>query len=247
MKVNTMTIYWLETRSEFLKTIRVPAFAIPSLIFPLIFYVFFGLLFNQGGNQYPAYLMATYGVFGVIGPALFSFGVGVAIEKDQGWLALKQASPMPISAYFLARTLTAMAFALFIILSLFILAAVWGGVKLTLAQWTGTLLTLLLGSLPFAALGLWLGLKLKGQAAPAIVNLIYLPMAFLSGLWLPINLLPEIIQQIAWIFPAFHLAQLTLAIQQQSLGFDWYLHVGILLLMTAVFLTLATRAFKAQY
>jgi len=247
MKVNTMTIYWLETRSEFLKTIRVPAFAIPSLIFPLIFYVFFGLLFNQGGNQYPAYLMATYGVFGVIGPALFSFGVGVAIEKDQGWLALKQASPMPISAYFLARTLTAMAFALFIILSLFILAAVWGGVKLTLAQWTGTLLTLLLGSLPFAALGLWLGLKLKGQAAPAIVNLIYLPMAFLSGLWLPINLLPEIIQHIAWIFPAFHLAQLTLAIQQQSLGFDWYLHVGIILLMTAVFLTLATRAFKAHY
>ena len=85
-----LRIYSLETRSEFLKILRMPSFAIPSLVFPMMFYIFFGLLFNKGGmdGQMPSYLLATYGVFGIIGPALFSFGGGVAVEKDQGWVAM---------------------------------------------------------------------------------------------------------------------------------------------------------------
>ena len=46
-----------------------------------------------------------------------------------------------------------------------------------------------LGVLPFCAMGLFVGSLVSGQAAPAIVNLIYLPMAFLSGLWVPMQFL----------------------------------------------------------
>ena len=38
------------------------------------------------------YLLATYATFGVIGAALFGFGVGVAVERGQGWMLLKRAS-----------------------------------------------------------------------------------------------------------------------------------------------------------
>jgi len=194
----------------------------------------------------PSYLLATYGVFGVIGPALFSFGVGVAIEKDQGWLAMKQCSPMPISAYFIARILSAMVFGVIIILSLFLLGAIFGGVTLHSWQWLSTLMILIVGMLPFCALGLWLGLLAKSQAAPAIVNLIYLPMAFLSGLWIPIQMFPDIMQSIAWLFPAFHLAQLTLAVQSLNSGNGVFWHFIVLLAMTVVFLMLATHAFRHQ-
>ncbi|WP_395373933.1 ABC transporter permease [Marinicella sp. W31] len=241
-----MHIYTLEAKTEFLKVFRMPAFAIPSLIFPMMFYIFFALVFNRGGmnGQVPMYMLATYGVFGIIGPAIFAFGVGVAIEKDQGWLALKQCSPMPISAYFFARIVTAMLFALIIVISLFTIGALFGNVRMTSSQWLFTLILLILGCLPFCAIGLWLGLALKGQTAPAVVNLIYLPMAFLSGLWIPIQMFPAALQNAAWALPPFHLAQLVLKIQDNDLGYPWWVHTGILLVMTLIFLFLAMRAFK---
>lgn len=242
----TLNIYVLEAKTEFLKAFRMPAFAIPSLIFPMMFYVFFALVFNRGGmgGQIPTYLLATYGVFGIMGPALFGFGVGVAIEKDQGWLALKQCSPMPISAYFFARIITAMQFALLIVLSLFILGGFFGGVQLTTFQWAATLGLLIIGTLPFCALGLWMGLALKGQTAPAVVNLIYLPMAFLSGLWIPIQMFPAALQYLAWALPPFHLAQLVLKIQGNDLGHSWLIHLAVLTAMSLLFLLLAIRSFK---
>ncbi|WP_205859125.1 ABC transporter permease [Pleionea sediminis] len=244
--VSLSNILWLETRNEILKTFRMPAFVIPSLIFPVMFYVFFGVLFNQSGadGNMSHYLIATYGVFGIMGPALFSFGVGVAVEKDQGWFAVKRCSPMPISAYFISRILTSMIFGLIIVLELFIIGAVFGDVVLTRSQWILTLVSLLLGTLPFCVLGLWIGLTIKGQAAPAIVNLIYLPMAFLSGLWIPLGVFPEFMQNVAWIFPAFHLSQMVLSIQGLSLGFDLIWHLLSLVTMSAIAWLLAARAFN---
>src|SRR5688500_3022950 len=95
----TMTrVYALEAKYELLKVARMPGFAIPSIAFPVMFYSLFGLVFGGrglGGINMATYLVATYGAFGVIGAALFGFGVGVAVERGQGWLVLKRASPMP--------------------------------------------------------------------------------------------------------------------------------------------------------
>ena len=85
-------IYALEAFYEFLRVLRMPAFAVPTLAFPLVFYVMFALVLpgQWGGFQKATYLFATYGVFGVIGPAMFGFGVGLAMERQQGWLELKR-------------------------------------------------------------------------------------------------------------------------------------------------------------
>ena len=71
-----------------------------------MFYLLFGVVFGtrHGRRRTMAtYLIATYGAFGVIGAALFGFGVGVAIERGQGWMMLKRASPMPPMAFFAAK------------------------------------------------------------------------------------------------------------------------------------------------
>jgi ABC-2 type transport system permease protein len=68
------------------------------------------------------------------------------------------------------------------------------------------------GALPFGALGLAIGYWAGPNSAPALVNLIYLPMSICSGLWFPIQMLPSLMQKIAPVFPAFHLAQLGLRI-----------------------------------
>ena len=92
----------LEARAQFLANARTPGFTIPTLVFPLMFYVFFGVVMSFSPTA-PTYLLATYGVFGLIGPSLFGFGVGFATERDSGALLLKQTTPMPVAAYLVAR------------------------------------------------------------------------------------------------------------------------------------------------
>jgi ABC-2 type transport system permease protein len=57
--------------------------------------------------------------------------------------------------------------------------------------------TLVAGSLPFSAMGLALGYFTGPNSAPSTINLIYLPMSFCSGLWVPFMFLPKMVQQIA--------------------------------------------------
>ena len=78
--------YFGEMRFEFIKSVRTPAFAVPTLVFPLMFYMLFGIFLGsmRGNSGQALYTFATYGVFGAMGPGLFGFGVSLAIEREAG-------------------------------------------------------------------------------------------------------------------------------------------------------------------
>ena len=236
-------IYGREAWYEFLRMLRTPSFALPTLIFPGTFYVMFGVLLGgrSGSADVSRYMLATYGVFGVMAPALFGIGVSLAIDRERGFLTLKRVLPMPAGAYLFAKLAMAMLFGMIVSLMVMALGATLGGVHLHASQWAMLLLIDTIGTLPFCALGLWIGSLLSAQAAPAVVNLVYLPMAFLSGLWLPLKMLPAAIGMFAAVWPSFHLAQLALKVVGQDAGGSTLVHVGGLLAMTAVFYGLAWR------
>jgi ABC-2 type transport system permease protein len=235
--------YLLEARYEFLRLLRTPSFALPTLLFPALFYLLFGVLLGarQGGDVAARYFLATYGVFGVMGVALFGFGVSVALDRERGLLALKRALPIPPAAYLLAKTAMAMIFAAVVSVLLALIAAGLAGVSLSPWQWAALWLVNVLGVLPFAALGLWLGCLVGGEGAPAVINLVYLPMAFLSGLWLPLSMLPAVLSQLAQLWPAYHLAQIALRVVGKDAGQPLILHLAVLALVTVVFGLLAWR------
>lgn len=235
-------LYYKEARYDLLSIMRTPAFVLPALAFPLMFYLFFGVFFRAGGAA--DYLLVTYSCFGIMGPAMFNFAAGIASDRAHGWLTLKQLSPMPFSAYLLGKLSTSLLFSAVILLLLFSAAASLGNVVLSGMQWLLLALTMLAGTLPFALLGLLLGLSLSDKAAPGVVNLLYLPMAFLSGLWLPLFLFPGWLQQLAWLWPSFHLSQLGLKVIAQDQGFASAWHLGILLVQSVLLAALARRQFN---
>ena len=99
------------------------------------------------------------------------------------------------------------------------------------------------GVLPFCALGLLVGTLVKGQAAPGMVNLVYLPMAFLSGLWMPLSMLPKVLGQVAPVWPSWHLN----ALMQAAAGIHHGVVATHLLALggfTAAFLLLAARRLR---
>lgn len=239
--------YLLESRFELLKMLRLPTYAIATLAVPLMFYSFFGLMFGNGsiGSVSQAtYLLATYGTFGVMAASLFGFGVSVAMERGQGWMLVKRASPMPPLAYFVAKLVTSAAFAAAIVVLLCALGAAFGGVRLAPVQWIALAATLVLGALPMCAIGLAIGSLAGPNTAPGLVNLIYLPMSFLSGLWIPITLLPPVVQHIAPFLPAYHLGQLALGTIGAATGGAWWIHVLALLGFISLALSAAAFGFR---
>jgi ABC-2 type transport system permease protein len=238
----SLPAYVLEARFEFLRVLRTPAFAVPTLLFPPMFYLLFGIVLNHGNAGAAQYLFATYSVFGVMAPGLFGFGVGVAIERERGWLALKRVAPMPPGAYLLAKMAMAMLFALIIYCVLALMAATLGGLSFAIGQWLLLALITVLGVLPFCALGLVIGSRASAAAAPAMVNFIYLPMAFLSGLWMPLSMLPTFLAQIAPLWPPYHLSQLALATIGAGDGSALLPHLATLSVFTIVCFAIARRA-----
>ncbi|MCL3861113.1 ABC transporter permease [Actinotalea sp. K2] len=240
-------IFVTEALHEFLKLIRIPIFAVSTITLPVMFYVLFGVALGggeAGGVGATTYMMATYGSFGVIGAALFGFGVSVALERGQGWMRLKRVSPMPPQAYFVAKVAMSTTVSALIIGALFVLGATLGGVRMPAAQWFSLGLVLVLGALPFSAMGLAFGYLVGPNSAPAMLNLFYLPMAFASGLWIPIHQLPAFVQGIAPALPPYHFAQLALGTVGAAEGGPAALHIVVLLAFTALFLTVAAWGFR---
>ena len=240
-----LRIHALETRNEFLRMLRSPMFVFPTLMFPLLFYVMFGLLLNHGNARAATYLYVTYGVFGTMGASLFGFGVTVANERGLGHLQYKRALPMPPSAYLVAKLGMAMLFAAIIGLGLMALAVTLGGVHLQAWQFARLLIINVLGVLPLAALGLFIGTRVPANGAPAVINLVYLPMSLLSGLWMPLAMMPPVVSRIAPVLPSWHLAQIALkVVNYDDSAYPAWLHVVVLVMFTVVLFVLAQRRLR---
>ncbi len=206
-----------------------------------MFYLLFGITNRHAGTgsfQIAKYLLAGYASFGLVGAALFGIGVGLAMERTAGWLDLKRSSPMPPLAYLIAKCVTAIAFGIVIVCILTILGLTLGGVHLTVGEFARMIAFTIAGAVPFAAMGLLLALVIPATATPGVVNLIYLPMSFLSGLWMPIEALPHWLQRLAPALPTYHLAQLMLGIfgyaQPGSALGHWIYLVGFTLVILGI-------------
>jgi ABC-2 type transport system permease protein len=242
---HALRAYLTEARYECLRALRAPGFALPALILPAAFYLLFGVVLVREARtpDIDRFIFTGFAVFGVMGPGLFGFGVFVAQEREQGLLALKRALPMPPSAYMFAKMLMTTAFAAAVTAILFTVVLAAGRVNMTAAQMLGLGAILIAGSLPFCAMGLFVGTRTAARSAPAIVNLLYLPMVYLSGILIP---LPDTLASIQLVSPAYHLGRLALAAAGSPSQSSTLVHGVALAGVTLVLGGLALRRFNRE-
>ncbi len=234
--------YFTEAKYETVRMLRSPSFGLPFLGLPVALYLLFAvLLFGSALRTDPRAAMFTFtgfDVFGVMGPGLFGFGAVVALEREQGLLALKRALPMPPAAYLAAKLTMAMMFGAIVTATMIAAALTLGHLPLSAGQCLGLVAVNILGVLPFCALGLFIGTRTSGKAAPAIANVVYLAMIYLSGIMLP---LPKSMEATAVVWPAYHLDQLvTSVLGHPSQGAAW-VHIAVLAGVTLLFTALSIR------
>lgn len=234
-----MRPYWNEVRCEFLSLWRSPKFVLPTLLLPVMCYLLFGMMLSHGRLTRSLYI--GYSVFGALAATMWGIAPAVASERRLGWLALKRAVPMPVNAYFVAKTLSGAAFVLMIHLLLSGLAIFVSGARVSLSQWLLFTVAVLAAVPVFAAMGFLLGCLVSPDSAAGLINLIAMPMAILSGLWLPLDVMPPAVRSVAPFLPAYHASQISRTILGMNAGSALSVHLAALALMTA--LAIAAAAF----
>lgn len=198
--------------SELRKMIRNPMFFIATVGFPILWFALFGLPnVNEqlpDGTNVGRYILVSFGTYSLLSLAMFSFGLAVAAERVGGWLRLLRASPMPAPLYFLGKVLAALAFSALSLGLLYAFAHFVGGVTMPVGLALTILVKLLIGSVPLIALGFMIGFLVNPTAANVIANVVSVLMSFASGLFVPLNQLPDAMQKLAPYLPTYHLAQI---------------------------------------
>jgi ABC-2 type transport system permease protein len=238
-------VYARESWAEIIKSARMPQFILPTIALPPAFYALFALAMGQGSAEAATRALATFGVFAVMGPALFGFGANIAAERESGQLELKRLSPMPAGAQIAAKVVATTVFSM-IAFALLYAIGIAGGVRLSAGQWAMLVGVHTLAIIPFALIGLGIGYRLGQKGAIAVANIVFLAMAVMGGLWMPIAVLPQAMQTIAWALPSYHLGEMALMAAGQREAAHLWLHAGPLALITLAAALFAWTGEKAQ-
>ena len=200
-----------QTRAQALSLWRMPALGATGLLMPLMLFVFFVLPHAhdpwQGSVSLGAYMLASMGAFAVGSVMVFDFGVTVALDRGQKVDLLMRAAPLPGWVFLLARIVSALLFAVVALAMLFAVALLMGGIQLEPATWLNLAGRLLLGALPFIVLGFAVAYLAGPNAAPAVANLLFIGMAFASGMLVRLDQMPDFLRAVAPYLPTYHFAQ----------------------------------------
>jgi ABC-2 type transport system permease protein len=194
---------------------RNPASAFFTFAFPLMFLVIFTSLLGNGTLEpvpgvvikQSTYYVVAMAAFAVISACYTNIAISVTFQRDAGILKRVRGTPLPSWIYLVGRVVHAMLVALILVA----ITAIFGRVFYQADLPSGVLLlkfivVLAVAAASFSALGMAVTAVIpNADASPAVVNATILPLLFLSGIFIPIDVhSPAWIRQVARIFPVKH-------------------------------------------
>ncbi len=226
----------IEVRDEMRGIYREPTALFFSIIMPVMFFALFASIFggelpDADGRPVGTIMLATFGAYGVIVTAMMTPAIGLAEARERGWLRQLKVSPVPVPVTLAAKVIATFPYCVGILATMTATAAVLGVLQISALEWVGLVAALVLGSLPFALIGLAVGSLASGNATAAILNAVIIPMAVAGGLWFPLEQLPDWMASLAAWLPTYHLSRMALATLQ---GDPWLGHLAFILVFTAI-------------
>jgi ABC-2 type transport system permease protein len=205
-----MTVFAHELRLQQLIFWRNRESAVFVFVFPPMLFLLLGAVYDGTIDGVPAADRLLVGIIGY-GCANTTFGglaITLVLRRESGVLKRLRATPLPPATYLAAiLTSTLLVFLLQMVVTVVL------GVVLYDAQgaesWAALIPVVLLGGIAFAGLGFGVASLIRSaEGSSAVVNLIILPMAFLSGSFGPTGSYPEVLQVVADVLPLTYLIDL---------------------------------------
>ncbi|MEU7255204.1 ABC transporter permease [Streptomyces rimosus] len=203
---------------EIVRALRNKKFMFFSVIYPPVLY----LIIAGGADSSPIpgmklnmglYYMVAMSAFGAMTAVLIGNSEAIAKEREKGWVRQLRLTALPGRGYVAAKMASAATISLPSILLVLLAGATVKGVHLETWQWIAIPVGTWLGSFVFAALGVAIGYLANGDAVRPIAMMVYFVLAFLGGLWMPLTILPQWVQDIAEWLPTHAYAALGTAVE----------------------------------
>ena len=195
---------------------RNPASAFFTFAFPLMFLVIFTSLLGKGNVKLGqtdlsvrTYYVVSMATFGVITACFTNLAVSICFNRDAGILKRTRGTPLPSRSYMAGRVIHATLVGVLLVAITALFGKIFYGTSIpTGIPLLEFLVTLIVGSLSFAALALAITAAVpNADAAPAVINATIFPLLFLSGIFIPLGTnAPEWIKAVGRIFPVKHFA-----------------------------------------
>lgn len=174
------------TRAEIDRLRRNRRYMLFTVGLPVVMY----LIFSKAGKtvygiDFAAYYMVSMAMFGAFAGALNGNAIRIAEERKAGWIRQLRLTPLPASAYVVAKVITSMVTTVPSIVLVMLIGRFEGGVRLPLWQWIVIAVVIWLGSTIFAALAVAVGYRYPPDQAQPITMMLYLVFSILGGIWFP--------------------------------------------------------------
>jgi ABC-type multidrug transport system ATPase subunit len=200
-------------RLELARSFRDPRYLVLAIAAPVGFYLLFAGIFTGRGTsegQLPAQveIMVAMATFGAMWGALSATAPRLARDRESGWLQALKVTPLTAGRVLAARIVAGVAVALPAIAAVAVTAVLAHHVRLDAWQWAACLGLLWVGTLPFVALGIAIGLLTSSTTAYALTTALYFALAALGGLWVPPAQFSPALRHLAATLPSYNLADL---------------------------------------
>lgn len=199
-----MSTLLLHTRYQLLEQVRVPMAVVGNIAFPALSFLFF-IVPQTALREDPEAATSAAGqlaLVSVLSVCLFSFGLGTAEERSTPWDPYLRTLSAGVVPRLGAKVVTGLAFAAVGVGVIAAIAALLTTATATPGQLLTAVLALLVAGTPFLLMGISLGYLLPVKAALPAVQMIFLPMAFAGGLFLPPWLFPDWLDAISLLLPS---------------------------------------------
>ncbi|WP_433745769.1 ABC transporter permease [Falsibacillus pallidus] len=242
-----MNAFKMQCTAEIKRVLRNRYFVFWSLLMPIVFYYIFTNVVNTEApdqDAWNAHYLMSMTVFSVMGSSIMTLGIRLVQEKAQGWSTYMRITPLSDTVYFAAQMVGQSVIHILSVVVIFTAGALINGVSLSAFEWVMSGLWILLGSIPFLAFGTLIGLMKKVETAAGISNIIYMVLAVAGGLWMPIDVMPKLMKNIAQWLPSYHFGNGVWEISNGSLP-GWK-DIVILVAYLAVFMLLSKYIRRKQ-
>lgn len=247
-----MRLVWSETRRHWLLFWRVPVAAFFTVAFPLMFLLVFGLLTGEsrvdelGGIRFTQFFTPAIAVFSIVTACYTNLVITTSMQREDGILKREIATPVPRWVAVGGRVLAAVGVGAVSVVVMLVVGIVAFGVEPIAGRLPTAGLVLVVGAASWSALGLATAALIRnGQTAPAVANATILPLAFISGIFFPVEAGPDWMATLAAWLP---LRPFVRAFSDQwnptvDAGMPW-IDVGVLALWGAIGALVAIRRFR---
>ncbi len=202
-------------RFEVVRTLRNIRYLSFLVVMPVVFYLLWGRTGGPGA-------MVAMSVYAACGGALLGSGNTIAEDRFTGWIRQLRVTPLSNRAWLTGKIVQGVLTVIPGVLIVSVVAVFTGHVELDAAKWLGLAALFLLGSLPFALIGVFFGMLLRGKTATVVLMLVFFALMFIGGVIAGNTTIPG-----GAITPTYNLLAAGIQISQgQPIGGGYLLNLG---------------------